>query len=60
MVNQIEGHFKRIKRLEGVRMDLNKWSPADIYLIRKDFDIGCLAKEKTILGLNACMQRELE
>jgi hypothetical protein len=59
MVNQIEGHFKRIKRLEGVRMDLNKWSPADIYLIRKDFDIGCLAKEKTILGLNACMQREL-
>lgn len=59
MVNQIEGHFKRIKRLEGVRMDLNKWSPADIYLVRKDFDIGCLAKEKTILGLNACMQREL-
>ena len=60
MVNQIEGHFKRIKKLEGVRMDLNKWSPADIYLIRNDFDIGCLAKEKTILGLNACMQRELE
>ena len=60
MVNQIEGHFKRIKKLEGVRMDLNKWSPADIYLVRKDFDIGCLAKEKTILGLNACMQRELE
>ena len=59
MVNQIEGHFKRIKKIEGVRMDLNKWSPADIYLIRKDFDIGCLAKEKTILGLNACMQREL-
>lgn len=59
LVNQIEGHFKRIKRLEGVRMDLNKWSPADIYLVRKDFDIGCLAKEQTILGLNACMQREL-
>ena len=59
MVNEIEGHFKRIKRLEGVRMDLNKWSPADIYLVRKDFNIGCLAKEKTILGLNACMQREL-
>ena len=59
LVNQIEGHFKRIKKLEGVRMDLNKWSPADIYLVRKDFDIGCLAAEKTILGLNACMQREL-
>ena len=41
-------------------MDLNKWSPADIYLIRKDFDIGCLAKEgKLFLNnyLNACMQR---
>lgn len=59
MVNQIEGHFKRVKKLEGVRMDLNKWSPADIYLVRKDFKIGCLAEEKTILGLNACMQREL-
>ncbi len=59
LVNQIEGHFKRIKKLEGVRMDLNKWSPADIYLVRKDFNIGCLAEEKTILGLNACMQREL-
>ena len=59
MVNQIEGHFKRVKKLEGVRMDLNKWSPADIYLVRKDFNIGCLAEEKTILGLNACMQREL-
>jgi hypothetical protein len=59
-VNAIEGHFKRIKRLEGVRMDLNKWSPADIYLIRDDFDISCLAAEKTILGLNACMRQHLD
>lgn len=60
MVNQIEGHFKRIKKLEGFRMDLNKWSPADIYLVRKDFDIACISNEKTILGLNACMERELK
>ena len=60
VVNAIEGHFKRIKRAEGVRMDLNKWSPADIYLVRKDFDIGCIASEQTILGLNACMRQELD
>ena len=60
LVNQIEGHFKRIKKLEGVRIDLNKWSPADIYLVRNDFSIACLAGEKTILGLNACMRRELD
>ena len=41
-------------------MDLNKWSPADIYLIRNDFDIKCLMEENTILGLNACMQRFIQ
>ena len=59
-VNQIEAQFKRVKRNEGVRMDLNKWSPADIYLIRNDFDIKCLMEENTILGLNACMQRFIQ
>lgn len=59
-VDQIENNFKRIKKLEGVRMDLNKWSPADIYIISSDFDIGCLNKEKTILGLNQCMQERIE
>ena len=41
-------------------MDLNKWSPADIYLIRKDFDIGCLAKEKTILGFECMYAKRVE
>lgn len=59
-VDAIEGHFKRIKKLENVRMDLNKWSPADIYIISDKFDISCLAKEKTILGLNQCMQERVE
>ena len=27
-------------------MDLNKWSPADIYLIRKDFDIDTAWQRK--------------
>ena len=59
-VNAIENNFKRIKKLEGVRMDLNKWSPADIYIVSSTFDIQCLNDEKTILGLNQCMQERIE
>jgi hypothetical protein len=59
-VDQIENNFKRIKKLEGVRMDLNKWSPADMYIISDKFDITCLNQEKTILGLNQCMQERVE
>jgi len=59
-VDRIENNFKRIKKLEGVRMDLNKWSPADIYIVSNQFDITCLDEEKTILGLNQCMQERIE
>ena len=59
-VDRIENNFKRIKKLEGVRMDLNKWSPADIYIVSNNFDIKCLDEEKTILGLNQCMQERIE
>lgn len=59
-VDKIENNFKRIKKLEGVRMDLNKWSPADIYIVSDKFDITCLDEEKTILGLNQCMQERIE
>ena len=59
-VDRIENNFKRIKKLEGVRMDLNKWSPADIYIVSNKFDITCLDQEKTILGLNQCMQERIE
>ncbi len=59
-VDRIENNFKRIKKLEGVRMDLNKWSPADIYIVSNRFDITCLDEEKTILGLNQCMQERIE
>ena len=59
-VDRIENNFKRIKKIEGVRMDLNKWSPADIYIVSSNFDITCLDEEKTILGLNQCMQERIE
>ena len=59
-VDAIENNFKRIKKIEGVRMDLNKWSPADIYIVSDKFDITCLNEERTILGLNQCMQERIE
>ena len=59
-VDRIENNFKRVKKLEGVRMDLNKWSPADIYIVSDKFDPKCLDQEKTILGLNQCMQERIE
>ena len=59
-IETIESNFKRIQKIEGIRMDLNKWSPADIYMVRNDFDITCLNEEKTILGLNQCMQQRIE
>jgi hypothetical protein len=59
-VDRIENNFKRIKGIEKVRMDLNKWSPADMYIISDKFDIKCLDEEKTILGLNQCMQERVE
>jgi len=60
LVDRIENNFKRIQKIENVRMNLNKWSPADIYMEEKKFDIKCLDEEKTILGLNQCIQERIQ
>ena len=59
-VDRIEGAFKRVKKKEGVRMDINKWSPADMYLISSDFDPKCLLEENSFRGLNQCMQERIQ
>ena len=59
VVNHIENQFKRIKKLENVRLDINKWSPADIYVTTNDYDPKCLEEEKTLKGLNQCMMDRL-
>ena len=41
-------------------MDLNKWSPADIYLVRKDFDIGCIASEENYSWIERLYAEELD
>ena len=59
VVTHIENQFKRIKRKEGVRMDINKWSPADIYLTTPKYDSKCLEDEQSIKGLNQCMNERI-
>ena len=59
IVTNIEDQFKRIKRAEGVRMDINKWSPADIYITTPKYDPKCLEDEQSIKGLNQCMNERI-
>ena len=59
-VNRINDAFERAKATEGVRMNINKWNPSDIWMVKSDFDFKCIDEEKTLLGLNQCIQDELE
>ena len=59
-VNRINSAFARAKAEEGVRMDINKWNPSDIWMVKSDFDFKCIDNEKTLLGLNQCIQDELQ
>jgi hypothetical protein len=54
-VDIVENTFKKINRVERAFGDINKWSPADIYIIEKGFDPSVLDKETTLKGLNEKM-----
>ncbi len=58
-VKYIEENFSRVKRAEGVRIDINKWSPADIYVTTNNYRHKCLEEENTLKGLNQCMMHRL-
>lgn len=58
-VKHIENQFKRIKKSEKIRIDINKWSPADIYITTPQYDPGCLEDEQTLRGLNQCMNERI-
>ena len=60
VVDRINSAFKRVKSIENVRMDINKWNPSDIWLVKKGYDFKCIDEEKTLLGLNQCIQEELQ
>ena len=48
-----------VKKEEKVRIDINKWSPADIYVTTKNYKHKCLDEENTLRGLNQCMMHRL-
>lgn len=54
-VDTIENAFKAINRKEAAFGDINKWSPADIYMITRNFKVTKLNDEETLKGLNGTM-----
>jgi hypothetical protein len=54
-VNLIESTFTRINKEEKAFGNLNKWSPADIYIINNGSDLNQISKEATLKGLNIKM-----
>ena len=59
-VAQIEGTFTAINKSEGAFGNLNKWSPADIYMISSGYNPATIANEKTLKGLNVAMWENLK
>ena len=55
LVDAVEKTFTAINRQEGAFGNLNKWSPADIYMVGSGFNVGALQAEKTLKGLNEKM-----
>ena len=59
-VDKIEAAFKRVSKLENVRININKWNPSDIWMFGNNFSFESFDKENTILGLNQVIQEKLE
>ena len=60
VVNRINAAFMRVKRIENVRMDINKWNPADFWMVKKGFNFERIDGEQTLLGLNQVIQESLQ
>ena len=60
IVNRINSAFMRVKRIESVRMDVNKWNPSDFWMVERGFDFGRIDGEQTLLGLNQVIQESLQ
>ena len=60
IVDRINSAFMRVKRIESVRMDINKWNPADFWMVKKGFDFRRIDGEQTLLGLNQVIQECLQ
>jgi len=60
VVSRINNAFMRVKRIENVRMDVNKWNPSDFWMVESGFDFGRIDGEQTLLGLNQVIQESLQ
>ena len=60
VVSRINNAFMRVKRIENVRMDVNKWNPSDFWMVEKGFNFGRIDGEQTLLGLNQVIQESLQ
>ena len=59
LVNTISSLFQAFKKNEGLSLNINKWNPADFWLVSEDFDINVLSDEKTMEGFNQQIQKQL-
>ena len=59
LVDTINSLFQAFKKNEGLSLNINKWNPADFWLVSEDFDINILTSEKTMEGFNQQIQKQL-
>ena len=59
IVGKINELFQKFKKDEGLSLNINKWNPADFWLVSSDFDIEVLENEKTMEGFNQQVQKQL-
>ena len=59
LVDTINTLFQTFKKNEGLSLNINKWNPADFWLVSSEFDITTLTSEKTMEGFNQQIQKQL-
>ena len=59
IVRKINELFQKFKKDEGLALNINKWNPADFWLVSSEFDIQILEDEKTMEGFNQQIQKQL-
>jgi len=59
IVRRINELFQKFKKDEGLSLNINKWNPADFWLVSSEFDVKILEDEKTMEGFNQQIQKQL-
>lgn len=59
-VDKLENHFKKLNQTEKLFTNLNKWSPADIYMVSAAGSRVDLTKTKNIVDLNNVLTKNLK